>query len=132
MLGDVVREAAARYGDTALYVTPDGRELSYAALDRFSDEVARGLRARGVRAGDVVALLLPSGPTYAVLYAAAAKIGAVTAGVNDRLSPPERRRCLVVARPRLVVASQRARPRHRHRHRPAVTEVGTRSTTWWR
>jgi len=106
MLGDVVREAAARYGDTALYVTPDGRELSYAALDRLSDEVAPCLRARGVHAGDVVALLLPSGPAYAVLYAAAAKIGAVTAGVNDRLSPPERRRCLVVARPRLVVASR--------------------------
>ena len=106
VLGDVVREAAARYGDTPLYVTPDGRELSYAALDRLSDDVAAGLRARGVQVDDVVALLLPSGPAYAVAYAAAAKIGAVTAGVNDRLSPPERRRCLAVARPRLVVASK--------------------------
>jgi acyl-CoA synthetase (AMP-forming)/AMP-acid ligase II len=105
VLGDVVREAAARYGETALYVTPDGHELSYAALDRRSDEVALGLAARGVRAGDVVALILPSGPAYAVAYVASAKIGAVTAGVNDRLSPPERLRCLAVARPRLVVAS---------------------------
>ncbi len=40
MLGDVIREAAARYGDTALYVSPDGHELSYAALDRVSDRVA--------------------------------------------------------------------------------------------
>jgi acyl-CoA synthetase (AMP-forming)/AMP-acid ligase II len=106
VLGDVIREAAARYDERALYVTPDGAELSYAALDRLSDDVAAGLAARGVRAGDVVALLLPSGPTYAVAYGAAAKIGAVTAGVNDRLSPPERRRCLAVARPRLVVASR--------------------------
>jgi len=106
VLGDVVREAAARYGDTALYVTPDRRTLSYAALDRLSDEAAESLRARGVQADDVVALLLPSGPAYAVVYAAAAKIGAVTAGVNDRLSPPERRRCLAVARPRLVVVSK--------------------------
>ncbi len=53
-----------------------------------------------------MALVLPSGSAYAVAYAAAAKIGAVTAGVNDRLSPPERRRCLAVARPRLVVASK--------------------------
>ena len=30
MFGDVVREAAARYGDTPLYVTPDGSALSYA------------------------------------------------------------------------------------------------------
>jgi len=105
VLGDVVGEAAARYGDTALYVTADGRALSYDALHRLSDAVAVGLRARGVAAGDVVALVLPSGPAYAVAYVAAAKIGAVTAGVNDRLSPPERRRCLAVARPRLVVTS---------------------------
>ncbi len=106
MLGDVVREAAARYGDTPLYVTPEGGELSYAALDRLSDGVAGGLHVRGVRVGDVVALVLPSGPAYAIAYIAAAKIGAVTAGVNDRLSPPERRRCLAVARPRLVLASK--------------------------
>jgi acyl-CoA synthetase (AMP-forming)/AMP-acid ligase II len=106
VLGDVIRDAAARYGDTALYVTPDGGELSYAALDRLSDEVAIGFAARGVGAGDVVALVLPSGTAYAVAYAAAAKIGALTAGINDRLSPPERRRCLAVARPRLVVASK--------------------------
>ncbi len=106
MFGDVIREAAARYGDTPLYVTPDGSELSYAALDGLSDEVGEAMRARGVCADDVVALLLPSGPAYAVAYAAAAKIGAVTAGVNDRLSPPERRSCLAVARPRLVVTSK--------------------------
>ncbi len=105
MLADVVRRAAARYGDTPLYVSPDGQVLTYAGLDRLSDEVAAGLRARGVGGGEVVALLLPSGPAYAVAYAAAAKAGAVTAGVNDRLSPPERRRCLAVAGPRLVVAT---------------------------
>jgi acyl-CoA synthetase (AMP-forming)/AMP-acid ligase II len=106
VLGEVIREAAARYGDTPLYVSPDGHVLSYAALDRLSEDVAAGLRARGVGADDVVALVLPSGPAYAVAYAAAAKIGAITAGVNDRLSPPERRRCLSVARPRLVVTSK--------------------------
>ncbi|HEY5023788.1 MAG TPA: class I adenylate-forming enzyme family protein [Acidimicrobiales bacterium] len=105
MLHDVIGEAAARYGDTPLYVTPERGVLSYAALHRLSAEVASGLYARGVRPDDVVGLVLPSGPAYAVVYAAAARIGAVTAGVNDRLSPPERRRCLAVARPRLVVTS---------------------------
>lgn len=106
MFSDVIREAAARYSDTPLYVTPDGAALSYAELDSLSDGVAAAFRARGVGPGTVVALVLPSGPDYAVAYAAAAKIGAVTAGVNDRLSPPERRRCLATARPRLVVTSQ--------------------------
>ena len=115
-------------GTPPLYVTPDGSELSYAALDRLSDEVAAGLAARGVRAGDVVALLLPSGPAYAVAYAAAAKIGAVTAGVNDRLSPPERRRCLAVARPRLVVTTEELGRRHRRGRRWPRWTTSSRST----
>jgi acyl-CoA synthetase (AMP-forming)/AMP-acid ligase II len=105
VLDAIVRQAGSRHGDAALYVAPDGGVLTYTALDALSDEVAAGLVARGVRAGDVVALLLPTGPAYAVTYAAAAKVGALSAGVNDRLSAPERRRCLAVARPRLVVAS---------------------------
>ncbi len=104
MLGDIVREAAARYGDHPLYVTPDGGVLTYADLDRRSEAIAVDLHGRGIRAGDVVALLVASGPAYALAYAAAAKLGAVTAGINDRLTAPERRRCLDVARPRLVVA----------------------------
>jgi acyl-CoA synthetase (AMP-forming)/AMP-acid ligase II len=105
VLDGVVREAAVRYGDTPLYVAPDGAVLSYRDLDERSDDVAAGLAARGVRRGDVVALLLPSGAAYAIAYAASAKLGAICAGVNDRLSPPERRRCLGVARPRLVLAT---------------------------
>ena len=98
VLGDVVREAAARYGRHPALRHP---RRARADLRRPRPAVGRGrrrpARPRGVRGGDVVALLLPSGPAYAVAYAAAAKIGAVTAGVNDRLSPPERRRCLAVA-----------------------------------
>jgi acyl-CoA synthetase (AMP-forming)/AMP-acid ligase II len=105
VLDEIVRQAAARHGDTALYVMPDGAALTYRQLDVCSDEAAAGLAARGVGTGDVVALLVPSGPAYAVAYAALAKLGAITAGVNDRLSPPERLRCLAVARPRLVLAT---------------------------
>ena len=105
LMGDIVKEAAHRFGDTSVYVAPDGEALSYTDLDTLSDAVAAGLTGRGVGAGDVIGLLLPSSAAYAVAYVAAAKIGAVTAGVNDKLSPPERRRCLAIARPRLVIAS---------------------------
>jgi acyl-CoA synthetase (AMP-forming)/AMP-acid ligase II len=105
VLGEIVAEAAARFGPTPLYVTPDGGVLTYDDLHALSDDVARGLAARGVGEGDVVALLLPSGPAYAVAYAAAAKVGAITAGVNDKLSAPEQRRCLEVAAPTLVLSA---------------------------
>ena len=110
MLDEVVRQAAVRHGDTPLYVTPDGAVMTYSQLDTCSDEAAAGLAARGVGARDVVALVMPSGPAYAVAYAALAKLGAITAGVNDRLSPPERLRCLAVAGPRLVLATPALAP----------------------
>ena len=64
------------------YVAPTGWPLTYRDLDRLSDEVAVGLPAEGVGEGDVVALVLPPWPEYVVAYAAAAKLGAVTAGIT--------------------------------------------------
>jgi acyl-CoA synthetase (AMP-forming)/AMP-acid ligase II len=103
VLGKVARAAASRFTDTPLLVTEDGRTLSYAELDRLSDELAAGFVRRGLRPGEVLSVLLPSGPSYVVAYVAAAKLGAVTAGVNERLSAPEQAACLEVAGPALVL-----------------------------
>ena len=105
-----IAQAARRFADRTAYVTPQGWALSYADVDRISDEVAVGLAARGVGAGDVVGLVLPAGPEYLLTYAATAKLGAITAGVNDRLSERERDAILTVAGPRLVVTADEAAP----------------------
>jgi acyl-CoA synthetase (AMP-forming)/AMP-acid ligase II len=105
MLGAVAAEAAERFGERTAYVGEDGWRLSYRDLHRRSDEAAAGMSRRGVGIGDVVALALPSVPEYVVAYLAAAKLGAVTAGVNARLSAPERVAVLETARPRLVLAT---------------------------
>jgi acyl-CoA synthetase (AMP-forming)/AMP-acid ligase II len=105
VLREVLGEAARRFGETPAYVASGGWPVTYAALDRASDEVAVGLARRGVGTGDVVALVLPACPEYFVAYLAAAKVGAVTAGVNPRLSAPEREGVLTVAGPKLVLAT---------------------------
>lgn len=105
MLAETVTLAARRWHDAIAYVAADGWSLSYRDLDRLSDEVAVGLAARGICEGDVVALLLPALPEYFVAYAATAKLGAVTAGVNPRLAAPERRAVIDNAGPRLVLAT---------------------------
>jgi acyl-CoA synthetase (AMP-forming)/AMP-acid ligase II len=87
-----------------VYATESGWTITYDELDRLSDEAARGLAARGVGEGDVVSLVLRPSIEYAALYLATAKLGAVTAGVNDRLTPAERAAVLARARPSLVVA----------------------------
>src|SRR5262245_8225273 len=106
MLPPTIVEAARRFADRTAYVTPTGWALSYADVDRISDEVAVGLAARGVVQGDVVALVLAPGPEYLLAYCAAAKVGAITAGVNDRLSERERFAVLDVASPRVVLDAQ--------------------------
>jgi acyl-CoA synthetase (AMP-forming)/AMP-acid ligase II len=103
VLGQLIGEAATRFGDRPAYVGEDGSTLTYADLDRISGEVAAGLAAHGVGEGDVVALVLPTIPEYPVLYAAIAKLGAVMAGVNTRLSDAERAAVLAVAQPKLVI-----------------------------
>jgi acyl-CoA synthetase (AMP-forming)/AMP-acid ligase II len=110
MLPQTMREAARQFGDATAYVTEDGRALSFNLLDRVSDEVAAGMSRRGVRAGDVVALILAPGPEYLLCYLGAAKLGAITTGINDRLSRPERDEVLTRADPRLVIAAPGLEP----------------------
>jgi acyl-CoA synthetase (AMP-forming)/AMP-acid ligase II len=100
----VVPEAARRFGDHPALVGPDGRVMTYRDLDRRSDEVAVGLAREGVGAGTVVALTGPSDPDYVVAYAALAKLGAVAAGVNPRLTDAERAVALEVIGPDHVLA----------------------------
>src|SRR4051794_34621547 len=113
MLAATIREASRRFGERTAYVTEAGWSVTYGDLDTVSDEIAAGLAARGVGTGDVVALVLPPGPEYLFAYLANAKVGAVTAGVNDRLSERERDAVLAVAGPKLTFAAPGFAPKHR-------------------
>src|SRR6266536_2947254 len=110
MLPVTAREAARRFADATAYVAPDGWALRYGDLDRVSDELAVGLARRGLGAGDVLALVLPPGPEYPIAYIAAAKLGAITAGISDRLTAAERVALLETAAPRVVLAGPGLEP----------------------
>lgn len=103
MLAGTLREAARRFGDLVAFVDPDGRPLTYADLDRRSDSVAAGLARRGVAEGDRVTLGLPSDTSYVLAYAGAAKIGAITAGINPRLAKAEQQALVDLAAPTLAL-----------------------------
>ncbi len=106
MLPEVVNEARRRYGHSTAYATAEGWDISYADLDRLSDEAAVGLAGRfRVHPGSVVALAFPSTIDYVIAYLAVAKLGAVTAGVNPRLTAPERAAVVEATQPDLVLAS---------------------------
>ena len=104
MLPSTVSAAARRFGAAPVFVDPHGQALSFAELDRQSDEVATGLAAAGIGPGTVLGLALGAGTAYVVAYVAAAKLGAATAGVNPRLTATERERLLAVVEPALVLS----------------------------
>lgn len=104
MLAEVVAEAARRFGSTPAFVAPDGTPTTYAVLADRVDRVAAGLAAHGVGERDVVVLRLPSDISYVLAYLGAARLGAVTAGINPRLAAAEQDTLQDLVSPRLVLA----------------------------
>jgi acyl-CoA synthetase (AMP-forming)/AMP-acid ligase II len=109
---EVLREAADLNADVEAYVEPAvpwtevpsaRRSLTFSSWNRAADGLAGLLAARGVGRGDVVCLLLPSSIDYAVCYAAALRLGAVTSGVNPRLGSAEIESVVGRAHPVLTV-----------------------------
>lgn len=109
VLTDISRRAAVDFADTPAFINdpqPNGSwSITYAELDRAADEAAAGLRRRGIREGAVIALVLPSVIDYVVLFLAAARLGAVSAGLNPRFRPAETRSGLSVLQPDLVITT---------------------------
>src|SRR5262249_42967946 len=99
LLRDAAREAPAaeafRYRD---------ERLTYADWDALADRVAAGLAARGVKHGDVVALLLPTTPLFLVAYLGVVRLGAIVTGINVRYRRTEIGHILRRARPRCLLA----------------------------
>ncbi len=63
--------------------------MTWAELDRRASRFAGALAARGVRAGDRIALALPNGWEFAVAFLGGLKRGATVAPLNPRLTPRE-------------------------------------------
>jgi len=86
--GDILGVAARRYGDKTALITA-GRSFGYAELDDLAARAAAGLRAEGVRPGQVVSLYGPNSWQWVLAYHAILRAGAVVNPINVMLTPPE-------------------------------------------
>ena len=102
-LSDLLRTAAREAPEAEAFRYRDER-ITYRDWDAMADHMASGLAARGIARGDVVALLLPSTPFYFVAYLGAARLGAVTTGINVRYRRSEIGHVLRRAGARLLIA----------------------------
>lgn len=105
---ELLGRTASAHPDQDAYVE-SGRRLSFAQWDRSADGLAGAWAQRGVRKGDVVALILPSCIEYAICYQAAMRLGAITTGINPRLGPREIDSILTRTQARLVVVDDEHR-----------------------
>ncbi len=127
---DVLRAAAIVNADVEAYVEPavgdrPRRAVTFAELDRAADGVAGLFAERGVVRGSVVCLVLPSSIDYAVCYAAALRLGAITSGINPRLGTEEKQSIVDRTQPTITVVDDDSSRRRFGRSRSA-----THRQTW--
>ena len=86
--GGLIHHAAARYGD-APAITDDRGTVSFRQLDQASNALARGLLAKGIRPGAVLATLHRNSRDVMVTIGAANKIGVRTVLMNTGFAGPQ-------------------------------------------
>lgn len=73
----------------AIIMAGSGETISFAELDRRSNQVAQLLRARGIKVGDTVALCMENHPWFFCLTWGFQRSGVHYVGISSRLTPPE-------------------------------------------
>jgi fatty-acyl-CoA synthase len=82
-IGDNLAGTVLRVPDAeALVDVPSGRRWTYAQFDADVTELALGLLAEGVAAGDRIGIWSPNCPEWTLMQYATAKVGAVLVNVN--------------------------------------------------
>lgn len=82
-IGDLIRRAGKQFGSAPALIDGD-RVVSFAEFDALTDRLGHALLARGLDAGDRVAVLMPNGIDGVVVYYALAKAGLVRVPLNVR------------------------------------------------
>ena len=109
-----LREAAQMYPDRPA-VRLDDTVLSYAQLDDLSARAAGWLRARGLRPGDPVGIMLPNVPQFPVFYYGVLRAGGAVVPMNPLLKAREVAHYLGDSGASLVLAWETAARRGRRR-----------------
>jgi len=111
---------ARREREVFLVDANTAQEITYGDFHRQACALAEELRARGVRKGDRIGVMLPNCCELAILYFACIYLGAVIVPVNPALSKNESEFILTSSKPVLVVASASSTESIREFHKNVV------------
>ncbi|HEX3705875.1 MAG TPA: class I adenylate-forming enzyme family protein [Mycobacteriales bacterium] len=101
-VADAFDDAVRRDGEREAYVEGD-RRITFAQWGVLADALAAELVDRGVRPGQVVAIMLPPSIDFAICYAAIIRCGAVATALNLRLGPLETAAIIAACEPAIVI-----------------------------
>ncbi len=101
-LPELIRWRARRHPELEALREP-GRSVTWGELDAHTTALANGLRSLGLHSGERVAILDKNSVAYLEVMIAIAKLGAVSAPVNWRLTPREVHTVVGEAKARLCV-----------------------------
>jgi long-chain acyl-CoA synthetase len=87
-LSVILEDSAKRYPSKPAFTFMD-TVLSYAQINGAANMVANGLKARGIKAGDKVALSCPNLPYFPIIYFGIIKTGAVVVPLSVLLKKDE-------------------------------------------
>ena len=99
---ELFEEKVGLYRDRVALIS-DGETLTYDDLDKRANRYARWAISKGLRKGEVVALLAPNSPDYLAIWIGVAKAGGVTALINTNLRGDSLGHCVAVVNARLAL-----------------------------
>ncbi len=83
-----LEESARKYPDRACTIFK-GATISYAEMNRLTDQVAAALAEMGVKKGDRIGIFMPNTPQFVIAYFGILKAGGVVVATNPLYSPRE-------------------------------------------
>lgn len=101
LMVEFARLAAAHPDRVA--ITCGAESVTFDALERRTNQLARALQSQGVQEGDFVTLALPNGLAFYEAVLAAWKCGATPQPISARMAPAEREAVLALVKPRCVL-----------------------------
>jgi carnitine-CoA ligase len=104
----LLSDAASRDAD-GTWIRTDDAELTFSAAAHAVGGRVAGLRAHGVRRGDLVALTAHTTPPYLLAWLAIASLGAIAVPMNPSSSPAEFAGLLAQTRPKVVITDGEGR-----------------------
>lgn len=106
-VAEVLERNALTFPHGVAVVDESGAMLSWIELNEKANRFGNALLQMGLRKGDRLGIILENSCTYLVILLGAAKVGVITAGINNKLSRDQRGKLLDSLSPKVLIVQDK-------------------------